>query len=198
MSITREDVYYARTNPQALADKINAIASASGGADDVGTIAELTTTNKTSVVAAINEIDASVTAAESLLASSLAQMLSFQIEACVAGADIAGKVLAAIPTGYSFEILSADVISNGSPAGIDAANTCVVAIKNQANTVVTKTYDNVSGFPEDNAVSNLGAISATHKTVAAGSAISLYVTNGATAATPTFILQLTGKLIKVA
>ena len=56
MSITREDVYYARTNPQALADKINAIASASGGADDVGTIAELTTTDKTSVVAAINEL----------------------------------------------------------------------------------------------------------------------------------------------
>ena len=192
MPVTKEDVFYSRQSPEVLAAKINAL----GDVDNLGDITGLTTTAKTTAVAAINEIDASVTAAEALLASSLSQVLSFQIDALTAGTDIAGQVLAAVPTGYSFVIQSLDIISNGAPAGVDAANTCVVVVKNQALTVASKTYDNVSGFPEDNAVSNLGTIA--NATVAAASAVSLFVTNGVTAATPKFILQITGKLVKAA
>lgn len=187
-----EDFLYSQSDPYSLAVKMNSVA----GTGVVGDVTTLTTTAKNSTVAAINEIDASVTAAEALLASSLAQLMTFQIPALTAGTDVAGQVLAAIPTGYSFVILSADIISNGSPSGIDAGNTCVVTVKNQAASVASKTYDNVAGFPEDNAVSNLGTIA--NATVAAGSAISLYVTNGATAVTPKFILQLMGKLVKAA
>lgn len=194
MPVTKEDVFYSRQNPEVLAAKINAL----GDVDNLGDITTLTTTAKTTAVAAINEIDASVTAAEALLASSLSQVLSFQIDALTAGTDISGKVLAAMPTGYSFEILSADVIANGSSAGIDATNTCVIAVKNGSDTVVTKTYNNTVTFPADNAVDNLGAISATYKTVAAGAKLSIAVANGTTAATPKFMLQITGKLVKAA
>lgn len=194
MPVTKEDVFFSRENPSALAAKINAL----GDVDNLGDITTLTTTAKTTAVAAINEIDASVTAAEALLASSLAQVMSFEIAALTADSDIASRVLAAMPTGYSFEILSADVIANGSSAGIDAANTCVIAVKNGSDTVVTKTYSGAVAFPADNAVDNLGAISATYKTVAAGAKLSIAVTNGTTAATPKFMLQITGKLIKAA
>lgn len=192
MPVTKEDVFYSKENPAALAAKINAL----GDVDNLGDITTLTTTAKTTAVAAINEIDASVTAAEATLASSLSQVLTFEIAALTAGTDLAGRVLAAMPTGYSFVIQSLDIISNGSPAGIDAANTCVVVVKNQAATVASKTYTNLVGFPEDNAVSNLGTIG--NATVAAGSAVSLYITNGTTAATPKFLLQITGKLVKAA
>ena len=194
MPVTKEDVFYSRENPERLAAKINAL----GDVDNLGDITTLTTTAKTTAVAAINEIDASVTAAEALLASSLAQVMSFEIAALTAGSDIASRVLAAMPTGYSFEILSADVIANGSSSGIDAANTCVIAVKNGSDTVVTKTYNDTVTFPADNAVDNLGAISATYKTVAAGAKLSIAVANGTTAATPKFMLQITGKLIKAA
>lgn len=56
MSVTREDVYYARTNPQALASKINSL----GDTANTGDITGLTTTDKTNVVAAINEVVAAV------------------------------------------------------------------------------------------------------------------------------------------
>lgn len=194
MAITKEDVFYALQRPENLAAKINAL----GNDVNTGDVTTLTTTAKNTVVAAINEIDASVTAAEATLASSLAQVMSFEIEALTAGSDITSRVLAAMPTGYSFEILSADIIANGSSSGIDATNTCVVAVKNASDTVVTKTFNNTTTFPADNAVSNLGSISATYKTVAAGAKLSIAVTNGVTAATPKFIVQITGKLIKAA
>lgn len=194
MAVTKEDVFYSQQRPEILAAKINAL----GDVDNLGDITTLTTTAKTTAVAAINEIDASVTTAEALLASSLAQIMTFEVAALTAGSDITAQTLAALPTGYSFEIISADIIANGSSVGIDAANTCIVAVKNGANTVVTKTYNDAVVFPADNAVSNLGAISAAYKTVAAGALLSLAVTNGTTAATPKFKVQITGKLIKAA
>lgn len=194
MSVTKEDVFYSREYPERLAAKINSL----GDVDNLGDITTLTTTAKTTAVAAINEIDASVTAAEATLASALYQVMSFEIAALTAGTDITSRVLAAMPTGYSFEITSADIIANGSSTGIDASNTCVIAVKNDANTVVTKTYNDSAVFPVDNAVSNLGTISATYKTVAAASKLSIAVTNGTTAATPKFMLQITGKLVKAA
>ena len=94
MSISREDVYYARTNPQALADKLNAIASASGGADDLGTIAELTTTDKTSVVAAINEV---VAADVTLLALAGTKAKAKVVAGAAAEAEVAmGEAVASV------------------------------------------------------------------------------------------------------
>lgn len=116
------------------------------------------------------------------------QLMSFDIAALAAGVDLAGLVLAKVPTGYKMTVLQADVISQGSSVGIDATNTAVVVLKNGADAMVTKTYNDVTGFPEDAAIGNLGTIA--KATLAAAGILSLYITNGATAATPKFKLQL--------
>jgi len=136
----------------------------------------------------------SVTATAAQLNASKVKFLSFQLEDLTADADIADRPLFVVPTGYVLTLTDVKVISQGSPAAIDDANTCVVVAKNGANAIVTKTYNTATAFPAAGAAESLGALDATHKVLAAGAVVKLSVTNGTSADPPAFILQLEGTL----
>ena len=118
------------------------------------------------------------------------QLYTFHVEDLAAGADIVARVLASVPAGYEMTILQADIIPRGDDAGIDASNTCVIALSNGSNAIVTKAYNGTTTFPDQDAVGNLGALSATYQKIAAAGTLKLSVTNGATANPPAFDIQL--------
>ena len=118
------------------------------------------------------------------------QLYRFMVEDVTAGADIAARLLAGVPAGYNLNVLQADIISNGSPAGIDNSNTCVVSLLNGTNAIVTKTYNTATEFPAADTLESLGALSATYQKIAADGTLKFSLTNGATANSPAFVLQL--------
>lgn len=126
-----------------------------------------------------------------MTATANTRVVNYQVEDLAANADIAGRALLEVPTGMVFTITDARIISHGAAAGIDAGNTCAVAIKNGSNAIATATYDNATPFPDENASGSLGALNATYKVLAAGEKLVLAVTNGATANPPAFMLQVT-------
>jgi hypothetical protein len=122
--------------------------------------------------------------------SALKKVLIIPVEDLAANGDISARVSFKCPTGQAITITKASIISQGSPAGIDDSNTCVIAIFNGSDTVVTKTYNTSTAFPSSGTVESLGTISDTYKTVAADGLIKFSVTNGTTANTPLFAIQI--------
>jgi hypothetical protein len=118
-------------------------------------------------------------------------VLTYQVEDLGAGVDITDRVIFAAPAGLDVTIATASIIPQGSAAGIDDSNTCVVKLSDGTNTIVEATYDAAPGFPAAAAVTSLGTPDATYKALAAGEKLYLSVTNGATANPPAFMLQVT-------
>lgn len=113
--------------------------------------------------------------------------LCHAVEDLAAGVDIAARAM------HSFEgeawIVSARVVNQAAAAaGINDANTCVVALATGAGTVASKTYNTATVFPNANADDDLGAMTNAH--AAAGSVLTLAVTNGAAANPGPFLVCL--------
>jgi hypothetical protein len=140
--------------------------------------------------------DTAITATAAQLNTANRFITHIPVENLAAGANIATRAVFSVPTGLTLTLDSIDILPQGDDAGIDAGNTCVIAVANGANAIVTKTYDGTTGkvFPDDATVGNLGALSAAYKALAAGAVVKLSVTNGATADPPAFLLRLTGTL----
>jgi hypothetical protein len=115
---------------------------------------------------------------------------NYPVEDLAADGDIAARTLLVVPTGKIVRIASASIIPQGTAAGIDDANTCVITLANNTDAIVTKTYNTAAAFPADAALTSLGTLSTTHKVMAAGKALKLSVTNGTAANPPAFMLQL--------
>jgi hypothetical protein len=133
--------------------------------------------------------DANVTPAK-LSAAAGARILSYQVEDLAAGADIAGRVIFAAPTGVDVTMVSAAIIPQGAAAGIDDGNKCVIALTDGTNTIVSAEFDANPAFPAAAAVTDLGALDGTHKVLSAGEKLYLSVTDGTTANPPAFMLQI--------
>lgn len=131
-----------------------------------------------------------------LVVGGVPQFVIYQIEDLVADGDIETRPLFVCPAGYKITLTAVKIISQGTPIGIDADNTCVIEIFNDVNSIVSKTYKDDPAFP-DGVVDDLGALSDTHKVVAAGKVINFSVTNETDANPPAFILQIEGILEKV-
>lgn len=125
------------------------------------------------------------------------QFIVYQVIDLAAGADVTSTGLFVCPTGFTFTISSIDIISQGTAAGIDDSNTCVISVLNGINAIVTKTYNAATTFPADGTSDNLGALDETHKVITAGQIIKYTITNGATADSPAFIIQIIGELATV-
>jgi len=109
------------------------------------------------------------------------------VENLAAGADIAARAIHAF--GQDGWIVEARVVnSSTAAAGIDAGNTCVVALAIDAGAVASKTYTNTVVFPGANASDNLGTITNGH--AAKGNVLTLAVTNGATADPGPFTVEV--------
>lgn len=109
------------------------------------------------------------------------------VENLGAGADIVARAI------HSFEkegwIVSARVVNQASAAsGIDAGNTCVVALAVTAGAVASKTYNNTVAFPLANVADSLGAITNHH--APPGDVLTLAVTNGTTADPGPFLVEV--------
>jgi len=125
------------------------------------------------------------------------QFIVYQVEDLAANGDISARPLFVCPAGFTFTLSSINIIAQGSAAGIDDTNTCVVAALNGTNTIVTKTYNASVAFPTDGTAGNLGTLHATYKVLEAGDILKFSITNGSTANPPAFIIQVVGELATV-
>jgi hypothetical protein len=120
-------------------------------------------------------------------ARSLVKTITHFVEDLAAGADIAARSI------HSFDalawVVAGRVLNQITAAvGINDANTCVVAVSTAAGTVASKTFDTANPFPAVNAAAGMGNV--TNARVAAGSVMTLTVTNGATANPGTFFVEI--------
>jgi len=109
------------------------------------------------------------------------------IEDLAAGADIAARAI----HGFDADgwIVSARIVNQATTAtGIDAGNTCVVALAVTAGAVASKTYTNVVIFPAANTQDSLGTITNHH--VPKGDVMTLAVTQGAAANAGPFLVEV--------
>lgn len=109
------------------------------------------------------------------------------VENLAAGVDIAARAI------HSFNaeawIVGARVVNQATAAaGIDAGNSCVVALAIDAGAVASETFDATPAFPGANAVASLGAITNAH--AFPGNVLTLAVTNGATADPGPFLVEV--------
>ena len=112
--------------------------------------------------------------------------MQYQIEDLAVGVDITDRPI--FSRAYAYEFTKASIITEGTPAGIDDSNTCVITLKNGAGTtIVTKTYNTATQPPTSDSA-DLGALSVT--SVAAYDIVTLTVTQGATANLPPFSIVL--------
>ena len=110
------------------------------------------------------------------------------IEDLAAGADISSRPVFAAAGLKKIEITDIGILSQGTPAGIDNGNTCVVTVTDDAaNQIVQKTYNGSTSFPDAD-YDSLGALNTTHKVLATTEHLLLSITNGATAAPPAMLV----------
>lgn len=133
--------------------------------------------------------DNNVTLAK-LAATAKTHILSYQVEDLSAGTDIADRAIFEAPAGLSVTLASVVIISQGTAAGIDGSNTCVIKLSNGTNTIIEYTMDGDPAFPAAGSSASLGTLDETHKVLAAGEKLVLSVTNGSTANPPAFMLQI--------
>lgn len=133
--------------------------------------------------------DVNVTLAK-LAVSAKTQIISYQVEDLAAGVDIANRVIFSTPTGIDVTLVSASIIPQGDDAGIDDTNTCVIKLSDGTNTIVEKTYNTGTAFPNAGAEGSLGTLAADYKGLAQGEKLYLSVTNGTLANPPAFMLQV--------
>lgn len=109
------------------------------------------------------------------------------VENLSAGADISARAIHAFDTdGW---LVSARIVNQATAAaGINDANTCVVALATDAGTVVTTTFNTANVFPAANTEQDMGALANTH--VEPGYAMTLAVTNGAAADPGPFLVEV--------
>ena len=125
-------------------------------------------------------------------ASARMHILPVQIDSLSAGVDLTDHSLLVVPADHAITLTKASIISNGTAAGIDDSNTCVILLEDSSsNAIVTKTFDSDPAFPAKGTEVDLGTLDNTHKVLAAGEKLYLSVTNGTTANPPAFLLQLT-------
>jgi hypothetical protein len=119
------------------------------------------------------------------------QVFTYQIEDLGAGVDITARPILYVPTGLQYTIIESSFIPQGTGAGIDDSNNCLIGIANGTNAIATVSFDTAPGYPASGAVTSLGALDGTYKVLAAGEKLTVTVTNGATANPPAMLLQVT-------
>lgn len=117
-------------------------------------------------------------------------ILSYQVEDLAAGADIADRVIFEAPEDIDVTLVSAKIIPQGTAAGIDDSNKCVIKLTDGTNTIVEAEFDSSPAFPDDGVATSLGSLDETHKVLVEGEKLYLSVTNGSTANPPAFMLQV--------
>lgn len=128
---------------------------------------------------------------DKLDAEAKTHILQIPVEDLNAGNDITKRFVFEAPSGFDVTLVSANILSQGTAAGIDSTNSCVVLLEDAAyNEIVKITYDNTNPFPADGNTDSLGTPNPDHKTLSAGDKLFLSVTNGTAANPPRFVIQI--------
>ena len=128
---------------------------------------------------------------EKLTTAANIRMFMYAIEDLAAGADIADRTIFYVPTGKDFTVTKIGIIPRGASAGIDDANTAVIAMKDgSGNTIVSKTFNTATQPPAAGVIGDLGEVDNTYKLLSAGEKLVLNVTQGVTANLPACDLQV--------
>lgn len=113
--------------------------------------------------------------------------ITHAIEDVAAGVDIAAR--AAHLFANDAWIVSAAVVNQGTAAaGVNDANTCVVAVATGAGAVATATFNSTTAFPSANAAFDMGAVG--NARALAGHVLTVAVTNGTTANPGPFLVEV--------
>ena len=123
------------------------------------------------------------------------QLVSYTTSDLGAGADLAATPIWACPAGFTALIKGATLISLGTADGIDADNTCVVAVNDGTTDQAAETFDAVTAFPASGVALALPLAAIE---LDAGDVLTLAVTNGTAANPPAMIVQLHIELTEVA
>ena len=114
-----------------------------------------------------------------------------EVENLAAGSDITTRPVFAASQGMT--IVSAYLLTKGTPVGVDNSNTVVVTLKDDSgNTILTKTFNTATQPPTSDAVSLTSLLDSDYTTLSAGDHLTLTVTCGATANMPAFNISLGG------
>jgi hypothetical protein len=119
-------------------------------------------------------------------------MIEIHVEDLAANADIADRAIMQPPTHRQFVIEAVQLIGRGAAAGIDALNTCVIVLANDAEAIVTATFNDAAPFPAADTPTDLGALHATRKIITSADILKLSVTNGAASNPPAFDINIFG------
>jgi len=171
-------------------------------ADDAVVTANILNANVTSAKLATDAVTTiKITAANvttpKLSAGANTRTFSYQVEDLAANADITTRPIFICPVGLAVTFSKIEILSQGSPAGIDDSNTCVITMLNGTNAIVAKTYNTATAFPASGASGDLGSLSATYKVFAAGDKLILTLVNGTNANPSSFMIQATYTVAEV-
>jgi len=126
------------------------------------------------------------------LQESAKRTFGYQVEDLAAGVDIgdgtAANARSFFVGPFAGRVTRALIVPQGTAAGIDDANTCVITIYKGAATVVAKTYNTGTPFPADHVLADLGTLANNAFTNA--DEFRVDVVNGATADPPAFMLLI--------
>lgn len=126
-----------------------------------------------------------------LAAEARTHILTIPVEALSAGTDITDRVVFEVPSGFAANVISATLISQGTAAGVDDSNKCVILLEDaSSNALVTKEFDADPAYPAAGTSVSLGTIDTDYDDLAAGGKLLLSITNGTTAAPPQSIIQV--------
>ena len=132
-----------------------------------------------------------------LAATARTQVVTYQVENLGAGADLTTRAIFEVPAGLVATVTNCRIISQGTAAGVDDDNTCIIAVTDGTNTIATITYDTDLAFPAENVSESLGAIGA-HGVLNAAEKLCFTITNGTAANPPAFMIQVTYTLTDAA
>lgn len=117
----------------------------------------------------------------------LVKTVTHAVEDLAAGVDIAARAIHAFDA--EAWMVGARVVNQATAAaGINDANTCVVALATGVGTVISFTFNTSVVFPNANAMTDLGSLSNTR--AATGAVLTLAVTNGVTANPGPFLVEV--------
>lgn len=157
----------------------------------VGRIVDVLSTTKVVVDIEVRAFPTAGSVTSAMLSSAVkGRVAIIEIENLAAGVDFAARAEFAAPAGGA-TITKIGIVPKGSSAGVDDANTAVIAVADGAgNSIVSKTYNTAGQPPADKVYASLGALDATNKVLTANEVVTIAVTQGATADLPAFILIL--------
>ena len=128
-----------------------------------------------------------------------AVVMSKTIPAGAAGADLvaSGAGFGVVPAGHRFYVLDVSLVALDTAEGIDADNTCLVAVHDLTaeKDVAVKTFTDEVLYPAKDGVTTLTI--SDHNILNAGAVVGIKVTQGTTADHNGFVVQISGLIEKI-